>query len=268
MVDPTNTGPAQLDFPPLEMRELVGPTDVAAFDNPAGAFVYPYLAPSLYEAVFDFGCGCGRVARQLIQQRQRPGRYLGIDLHRGMIRWCQTHLQTVVPSFQFVHHDVRNVMFNPGADKPSVAAFPAGDSEFTLVNALSVFTHLTEEQAGHYLRECARVLRTDGVLHSSWFLFDKTDFPMMQEFTNALYISHIDPSAAVIFDTAWLIRTARSVGLTIFQVIPPTIHGFQWMVLMTPIKETVPEASFPPDLAPKGVARGPVGPDDPSKIGL
>jgi cyclopropane fatty-acyl-phospholipid synthase-like methyltransferase len=36
------------------------------------------------------------------------------------------------------------------------------DREFTLVNAMSVFTHLTEAQAPHYLRESGRILSDDG----------------------------------------------------------------------------------------------------------
>ena len=54
---------------------------------------------------------------------------------------------------------------------------PAEDSMFTLVNALSVFTHLTEQQAVYYMREAARILAPDGVLHASFFLIDKAKFP-------------------------------------------------------------------------------------------
>ena len=61
----------QLPMPPLEMRELVGPTDEAAFDNPDGRLLYAFLPVEAYESVFDFGCGCGRVARQLVQQHPR-----------------------------------------------------------------------------------------------------------------------------------------------------------------------------------------------------
>jgi len=32
-----------LPFPPLEMRELIGTADLAAFDNPAGSLVYDYI---------------------------------------------------------------------------------------------------------------------------------------------------------------------------------------------------------------------------------
>ena len=208
------------------------------------------------KSVLDFGCGCGRVARQLILQRPSPTTYVGIDLHAGMIEWCQRNLTPAAPNFNFYHHDVFNVAFNPGHEKPLSAPFPVGDSQITLVNALSVFTHLTQDQAEYYLRECARVLQPEGVLHASWFLFDKSDHPMMDETHNALYVSYADPSAAVIFDRAWLQNTTRALGLRIFKVIPPEIRGHQWLVLMTP-RSDVAAVDLPPDTAPRGIDRFP-----------
>ena len=76
-------------MPPLEMRVLVGPTDPGLFDNPDGKLVFEGLDPEQYRSVLDFGCGCGRVARQLIQQRPRPRRYVGLDLHSGMVQLVQ-----------------------------------------------------------------------------------------------------------------------------------------------------------------------------------
>jgi SAM-dependent methyltransferase len=241
-----------LPFPPLEMRRLVGPFDVESYDNPTGALVYPWLPAETYDKVFDFGCGCGRVARQLLLQRTSPHLYVGVDLHAGMIGWCENNLHTVAPHFSFYHHDVFNVRHNPGREKPLTAPFPVADSQFTLVNALSVFTHLTEEQAEYYLRECARILHPQGVLHASWFLFDKPDHPMMDDDSNALYVSYVDPSAAVLFDRKWVRDTARRMGLTIYHVVPPGIRGYQWLVLMTR-RTDVPELELPPDTAPRGV---------------
>jgi hypothetical protein len=90
--------------------------------------------------VFDFGCGCGRIARQLMQQSPRPQRYVGIDLHRGMIEWCRENLAPHAPGFEFQHHDVFNPGLNPGTDMrpPRTRPFPVGDRAFTLVNAWSV----------------------------------------------------------------------------------------------------------------------------------
>lgn len=257
-----------LPIPPLEMRELVGPTDEAAFDNPTRRLVYDYLDPAAYEKVFDFGCGCGRVARQLILQRPSPQQYVGVDLHAGMIRWCQRNLQPAAPNFSFVHHDVFNTRFNPNPASPRVAPFPVGDSQFTLINALSVFTHLTQEQAVHYLRECARILHPQGVLHASWFLFEKREFPMLRPESNTLYVSYQDPSAAVLFDREWVLATARQFGLRLCGIVAPQIKGHQWLLMMTK-REDIREPEFPPDAAAYGRAAPPLGSQrDVSKIGL
>lgn len=247
-----STVSTELPIPPLEMRRLVGPRDLALYDNPNGELVYSYLAPETFRAFFDFGCGCGRVARQLMLQRPRPELYVGVDLNAALIDWCNQNLRPVAPEFSFYHHDVFNVALNPGRDKPLTAPLPAQDSQFTLVNAISIFTHLTEAQAAYYLRECARILRPEGVLHASWFLFDKAEHPMMDDSSNALYVSYTDPSAAVMFDRTWVRDTARSLGLRIFQAIAPSIRGYQWIVLMTRRKD-VPEIELPEDKAPRGI---------------
>jgi SAM-dependent methyltransferase len=261
-------GTADLSIPPLEMRRLVGPEDPALFDNPSGAVVYPYLPSSTYERVFDFGCGCGRIARQLIQQDPRPTRYLGIDLHRGMIEWCRANLQPAADGFEFLHHDVRHVSFNPGGRKPATLPFQAEDRSFTLVEATSVFTHLTQSEAEYYLNEVARILRPDGLLHATWFLFDKHEYPMLTDLQNALYTNEYDLSASVIFDRDWVRRTAAEAGLTIVRVLPPVMRNYHWRVIMQPARPNLVAAEFPPDGAPSGSAPPPPMPEEASRIGL
>lgn len=194
------------------MREAVGPTDPSAFDNPTGAPIFPHLGTDTYDSVFDFGCGCGRLARQLIQQEATPRKYLGVDVNLPLVKWCQDNLSTKASEFSFSHHDVRHDSWNPGADKPQVAPFPAPDDSCSLVIAFSVFTHLTQANAEYYFREVKRILATSGVFYSTWFLFDKQLFPMMQTFQNALYINEADPTNAVIFDRDWLVETAAHNG--------------------------------------------------------
>jgi SAM-dependent methyltransferase len=260
--------PPELPVPPREMRALVGTEDLRLFDNPSHALVYPYLSHDTFDAVFDFGCGCGRIARQLIQQIPQPRRYLGIDLHRGMVEWCHRNLTPRAPGFEFVHHDVFHVSLNPGAGKPMTLPFPAPDRSFSLVEATSVFTHLVQSQAGYYLREVARILRNTGILHSTWFLFDKSEYPMLSDVQNALYTNEYDLSAAVLFDRQWVRQTAREAGLTIIDVIPPEIRNFQWRVLMTPTRVGAEEVPFPIDAAPPGAMPGQPMPSNASRIGL
>jgi SAM-dependent methyltransferase len=146
--------------------------------------------------------------------------------------------------------------------------FPAEDGAFTLAIAHSVFTHLVESQVEHYLREVTRILRPDGVLLSTWFFFEKDDFPMMQEWTNALYINLVDPSAAVILDKTWVRETARKAGLTLVAAEAPEIRGFQWTCTFAPAGSGREEVELPQDTAPVGLVRVETAPAHPHTVGL
>jgi len=239
-----------LPIPPLEMRQLIGQPDAEAFDNPTGAPIFDFVDPTAFRNVFELGCGCGRLARQLIQQKVRPERFMGIDPHPGMIAWCHRHLSPAASGFEFLHHDVYDYQLNPGLGKPRMEPFPADAASFSLVEAWSVFTHLTEDLTAYYLREVARILAPGGTFHGTWFLFDKSDgFPMMHDGQNALYVSDAEPSAAVIFDRTWLRKAAHEAGLGICRVWPvlPAARGFQWHVLMAAADEHLQEVAWPPD---------------------
>jgi len=241
----------RLPVPPFEMRQLVGPTEEAAFDNPSGDPILD-VPESQFDSVLDFGCGCGRLARQMMQQRVRPRRYVGFDLHSGMIRWCQERLAPLAPGFEFLHHDVENPSFNPGPGKPPLRRMPAEDGAFSLVIALSVFTHTTQAHAEYYLREVTRVMRSDGVLTASFFLFEKRYFPMMHDFQNALYINVEDPWNAVIFDREWLEASLRNLGLGVVRAVPPNLRGHQWMLHIRRLSAGESVVPLPEDRAPFG----------------
>jgi SAM-dependent methyltransferase len=256
-----------LPEPSEEMRRLIGNTDRARFETPLGREVLIGLPEEAFDSVLDFGCGCGRLARWLIQRSPRPRRYLGIDLHAGMVQWCRTNLTPVAPEFEFQHQDVFNAGLNPGGTQ-RVVEFPTSNGSVTLVLAWSVFTHLLQSQIQHYLDEVARVLRPGGYFVSTWFLFDKPAFPMMLEFQNALYINDVDPTNAVIFDRSYLRQTIADRGLKIITATPPPVRGFQWTLVMTHVSYPSPEVDWPDDNAPVGLARPPLMPADADKIGL
>ena len=249
----------QIPYPPLRLRKSVGPIEDSYYDNPAGSFVFGQEVPALnYRSIFDFGCGCGRVARQLLLQKEAPvGFYLGVDLFDESVEWSQQNLSPVNPAFQFRHHDVFNAQFNPSS-KHEIAVLEGGNAQFSLVTATSVFTHIIERNLDHYLSECKRLLSDDGIFHASWFLYDKEGFPMMQESQNCLYINVEDPTNATIYDYNYVRSMYRKHGMTIFAIIPPTIRGFQWFLFAKPMSVGVVEAVFPDDIAPLGICRPPV----------
>ena len=249
-----NFDPSEIPVPPYYMRSYVGPTEEAAFDNLDGGLVYPQLTPEDFNAVLDFGCGCGRTARQLILQNPQPKYYLGVDLHPEMIDWCKTNLRPIAPQFKFHYHDVQDKLFNPGQNKPEMLPFPVESNSFTLAIAHSIFTHLVEKQAEFYLKEMARILHSKkGILNSSWFLFDKTYFPMMNPENNALFVSDTYPPTAVLYDREWLKKTANNAGLLITDIQQPVVSGYQWFITMRPTQSGYSQIDLPSDQALPGM---------------
>lgn len=228
-------------IPPSEFRRLVCHDD-SLFDLTPGAFAIPHLPRQQYESVLDFGCGCGRVARQLLVQEARPRRYAGVDIHRGMIKWCKQNLTPLDSNFQFYHHNVYSLSIAPDNSRNLTLSLPVEDSAFTLVIAHSVFTHLLQEQAKYYLSEVARVLRDDGIARTTWFLFDRSTFPMLADFQACLYVNDLDPTNAVIFDWQWFLATLDSVGLRVQQTIAPALRGFQWDIYLEKRKQNAPHS--------------------------
>lgn len=240
-----------LPLPPLELRRLVGPIRDTFYDNPTGRPIYEDVPLKNYRSVLDFGCGCGRLARQLIQQTPQPEQYLGLDIHRGMVTWCQQNLTPSAPQFRFEHQDVFNPGLNPSA-RNRFAPLPAPDNSFTLAIAHSVFTHLLEDQVVLYLKEIARTLTPDGVLVASWFLFDKAAFPMLAESQQCLFINLDDPTNAVFYDKKWLKNTADQAGLALTRIDKPSMRGFHWFIRLQRKVTGVASAEFPEDDAPIG----------------
>jgi SAM-dependent methyltransferase len=112
--------------------------------------------------VLDVGCGCGRIARFLLNLRELE--YVGLDIMKPSIDWCRENLTPLSEGrFQFHHSDARSEHYNPnGRLRPTEVAFPCGDGTVDLAFGASLFTHLLEEDARHYLAETRRVLRRGG----------------------------------------------------------------------------------------------------------
>jgi SAM-dependent methyltransferase len=97
------------------------------------------------DAILDFGCGCGRIARHW-SGLERP-RVHGSDYNEELVDWCRRNLPFM------------EVAVN-GIEPPTSYA----DESFDLIYALSVFSHLDEPLQGAWMSELRRMLRPGGLL--------------------------------------------------------------------------------------------------------
>jgi SAM-dependent methyltransferase len=242
-----------LPIPPLHLRQSVGVEGVEFFENPYAMLAFGEHVPAdKYDSVLDFGCGCGRVARQmLLQSDSVPNRYLGVDLYKPSIEWCSENLNK--PGFEFRHINVYNAQLNPEGVLQS--PIPT-DETFSLVNSHSVFTHIIEPNLEFYFSECVRLMKPEAVMRATWFFFDKKYFPMMQDFQNCLYINPEDPTNATIYDLGFVRALYRNFGQRIVKVVPPGVRGHQWVVISA--NEAGDDVEFPADEGTFGIMRPPV----------
>jgi SAM-dependent methyltransferase len=96
-------------------------------------------------AVLDFGCGCGRVARNW-SEAEGPELH-GCDYNPELVAWTAANL----PALRVTRNDL-------------APPTPYGSGSFDLVYALSVFSHLDLPLQRAWLAEFRRLLRPGGLL--------------------------------------------------------------------------------------------------------
>jgi SAM-dependent methyltransferase len=152
--------------------------------------------------LLDIGCGCGRVARYLLE---RPlASYVGFDRHRGMIDWCLQEIASRSSKFNFIYFGIKSAYQNIDGQEGEISArefrFPFENHAFDSVLLASVFTHMPMSEIYNYLYEIYRVLSPRGrVLLSVFFSNNEdeitnsegVDFLLPKKrFLNGLGISH------------------------------------------------------------------------------
>ncbi len=113
-------------------------------------------------SILDIGCGCGRIPRFLVNF---PGiSYIGFDIFKPSIDWCSEYLAPKSNGrFRFHYIDGFSQYYNPaGSIEAREVRFPTEDATISMAIAASVFTHLKEPDAIHYLEETRRVLKPQG----------------------------------------------------------------------------------------------------------
>ena len=82
------------------------------------------------ENILEVGCGIGRIAIPLTQY-VTSGTYVGFDIVRHGIAWCQRKVTPRYPHFTFFLADVHNKVYHPRGRHPaSRYTFPFPDGSF------------------------------------------------------------------------------------------------------------------------------------------
>lgn len=146
--------PIDVSVPPSILRYKVSEsTDARAFLD-VGMRTASAIEQALDDAgtplsgmgrVLDFGCGCGRTLRWLIDRTSNTT-FIGTDVDITSVRWCRENLDIDV----YLNGDLPPLVFS--------------DMTMDCVIAISVFTHLSEQNQLLWLKELRRVLRLGGLL--------------------------------------------------------------------------------------------------------
>lgn len=142
-------------FPPLKLRQITAAPDLPEFLWTG--LVDMELFMTLYEkvvnhanvdsqAILDFGCGCGRMVRFLNNYSDSYAIH-ACEVNPDHVNWCRANLNNIQTS-----------------RCDALPPLPYKDQMFNLIYGLSVFTHLSENNAIKWLSELNRVLKPDGIL--------------------------------------------------------------------------------------------------------
>ena len=153
---------------PFELR--VAPKDEALYVETGRLAIDDLTASGLKpdHAFLDLGCGSGRVASHLTGFL--TGDYLGIDIDKPRVDWCNDVIAAAHSNFRFHWLDASNRYYKKSGTALSENQLPAEDNSFDFCQMNSVFTHLDPTDSIHYLKEVARVLKPGGKLWATWFL--------------------------------------------------------------------------------------------------
>jgi SAM-dependent methyltransferase len=233
------------DWPPYSLRSFVG--GARDFDRVGAVFLDEFWSLGLFRPgtrILDIGCGCGRIALALAQDRRLRAlevAYTGMDIDRDCIEWCQRNITPMNGAFTFYAADCFNRSYNPrGMTAAGAYVFPHFDTSFDVILLTSVMTHLLEHDMRHYLAEVSRMLAPGGVAYTSFFLYKSLDdaaagaarhgirFPF--QLANYAVNREDFPTNAVAYRESYVRSAAADLG---FEIIEPICYGLQDVLWLT-----------------------------------
>ncbi len=190
-------------YPPLHLRQKVG--DLSDFEGSGGEYLaYLKLLCGLKPGhrLVDIGCGCGLMCldvtgNSLIEYLGPYGQYLGVDIDRGLVKWCSKRVSKKHPICWFI----------------ATKSLPLR-GQFDVVLCKSLFTHLLPDETIKYLKMIRDMLVPGGSCLSTWFLLSagarwtdrsKYKFKYADTGSRCAYARETNKRLAVAYDEGWIL---------------------------------------------------------------
>jgi SAM-dependent methyltransferase len=148
--------------------------------------------------MLDVGCGLGRLYLSSKAFLNDGGSYTGIDIGTHLIDDCKAEYAGCDDA-SFVHYDAANAIYS-NSTKTAPQLWPLGDKTYNFITALSVWTHLREEDWCAYLRQVSDRLTDDGRAMISFFILDDDYDATLPGRTDKISKYYPQPETKWIFD--------------------------------------------------------------------
>lgn len=152
--------------------------------------------PSRPVRMLDVGCGVGRLYLAAKPYLTASDEYIGIDITERSIAICREKFAQ--SNVSFMHTLGSNRYYASNATEGDPRSWVLESGSFNLVTALSVWTHLREEDWKYYLAEVARVLAPGGKAIITFFVLDELYKPELKSSKKSLF--YPQPENKWIFD--------------------------------------------------------------------
>lgn len=184
--------------------------------------LYTHMNGNKDNNILDVGCGTGIVGIACEPFLGKNGRYIGIDVSRADIDFCKKHFSS--PRYAFQHLNVKNPTYSP-EQVSAQKKWNVENNSMDMITALSVWTHLNEEDAIFYFNEINRVLKPGGKAIVTFFVLDDLYSHSLKHRTDAKGKFHSTCQNRWIFDnpsseshdwfhTRWAKYPEDAIGIT------------------------------------------------------
>lgn len=144
------------------------------------AFFVQHAELKTHSRVLDIGSGIGRIALPLTTYLAPPAaEYRGFDAVQQGVDWCQQHISSRYPHFQFRYVDLFNDLYKSSGIDAANFVFPYPAQHFDMACAISVFTHLLPNETANYLRQTYLTMAKGGYLVATFFVLDAESSQLM-----------------------------------------------------------------------------------------